>query len=101
MSSFKQEYIIDFDGYTVVYFDDRNALVPNHAYKMQYNDDVYFVYDIELANNARHRYCDEETSYRVNNCESTGQSLTFNTTCAIPANQADDYFESEVKPYMK
>ena len=100
INSFKLEYIIDFDGYTVIYFDDNNALVPNHAYKMQYNDDVYFVYNIKLANNARHRYCDEETVYNVNNCESTGQSLTFNPTCAIPTDQADSYFENTVKPTL-
>lgn len=101
INSFKLEYIIDFDGYTVIYFDDSNALVPNHTYKMQYNNDVYFVYGIELANNTRHRYCDEETTYHVNNCESTGQSLTFNPTCAIPADQADRYFEKKIKPTME
>ena len=53
-----------------------------------------------MANDTYYRYCDEQTTYKINQCESSGYNISINPSCAIPTDQADSYFENEIKPTM-
>ena len=94
------KYIKNFDDYTVVYFDKSKGVTSENVYEMKYNDDIYFIHNIKIANNTKYRYCSDETTYNVNDCRSQGYILDINPTCAIPADQADSYFEEKIKPYI-
>ena len=67
---------------------------------MKYNDDIYFIHEIKIANNTKYRYYSDETTYNVNDCQSQGYILDIDPYCSIPASQADSYFENEIKPTM-
>ncbi|WP_288998661.1 hypothetical protein [uncultured Psychrobacter sp.] len=84
----------------VYFLYDRELIVPNYTYKLSYNDTTYFIHDIKMANNTHYRYCDEQTTYKINQCESSGYNISVDPSCAIPADQADSYFENKVKPTM-
>lgn len=53
-----------------------------------------------MANDTYYRYCDEQTTYKINQCESSGYNISLNPSCVIPTDQADSYFEKEIKPTM-
>ena len=94
------KYIKSFEDYTVVYFDKKESIIPSSIYEIQYNNDIYFIHNIKIANNTKYRYCSDETTYKVNDCQSQGYILDIDSSCAIPADQASSYFEKKVKPTM-
>jgi len=100
VSNYVFKYIKSFEDYTVVYFDKKESINPNNVYEIKYNNEIYFIYDIKIANNTKYRYCSDETTYNVNNCQSQGYILDIDPSCAIPADQADEYFERYVKSTM-
>lgn len=92
----------DDDENAHLYFHyDRELIVPNYIYKLSYNNTTYFIHDIKLANNTHYRYCDEQTTYKINQCKSSGYSISIDPSCAIPTDQADDYFEKYVRTTNK
>lgn len=95
-------YIRNYNNeHTHVDFDVmNNKIEPQNYYKLTYNDDVYFIYDINLANNSYHSMCDRETTYKINDCDARGYNIDINPSCAIPVEQADSYFEKVIKPFM-
>ncbi len=102
IKTFKHTHILNKDNYLTIDFDTQkeNIITENNAYKIQYNDDIYFIYNIKLANNPNIRYCYDETTYNVNDCKSNGTFINIEPSCAIPAEQADEYFEQYVKPTL-
>lgn len=100
VSNYVLKYIKSFEDYTVVYFDKKESINPNNVYEIKYNNDIYFIHDIKIANNTKYRYCSDETTYNVNDCRSQGYILDIDPSCAIPADQADSYFKNKIKPTM-
>ncbi|WP_227430098.1 hypothetical protein [Psychrobacter sp. I-STPA6b] len=87
---------------TVVYFEEsHNRIKPNYIYKFQYDNDVYFIYDINIPNSSYHSACFLDITYKINECHNTGFEININPSCAIPADQANEYFETKIKPYYK
>ena len=78
-----------------------NQIKPREYYKLTHNSDAYFIYDINLANSSYYSMCDRETTYKINDCDASGYNINIDQTCAIPADQADEYFEKYVKPIIK
>lgn len=94
-----QSYANDENTYIRFQYD-KDLIVPEYIYRLQYNENTYFIHSIRMANDTYYRYCDEQTTYKINQCESSGYNISINPSCAIPTDQADSYFENEIKPTM-
>lgn len=89
------------DTYTNIFFNDTDLITPDHIYKFQYNNSVYFIYNIKLAESSYFRDCSEKTTYKINECYGNGYDIFLDPNCAIPVEQADKYFKEHVKLTMK
>lgn len=89
-------------GFTSMYFNDSSMIESDKVYRFQYNnDEVYFIYNIHLANSTHDSMCNRDTTYNINQCTSDGYNIYIDPSCAIPADQADKYFEKYIKPTMQ
>lgn len=94
-----QRYDNDENAYIRFNYDDE-FIKSGYTYKLTYGNNAYFIHDINFADDTIYNYCDKETTYKINDCDASGYNIHIDPTCSISVDQADDYFEKNIKPTL-